>query len=319
MGRWHADAVRRIGGSVAAIVDPNEQARRALAVRWPRAVLAGELDAPAVARLASVAHVCTPVSTHAPILAALVDAGVHALVEKPFTGDGDSTRAVLTRAEQRSVVVCPVHQFLFQDGVRKLVEWLPHLGPVRRLEFSTCSAGASDDPASQDALIAEILPHPLSLIGLLLDAPLTDIAWHVAHPSPGEFHALGSVGPTIVDIAISARGRPTENTLRVVGERGTASAELFHGFAVKYAPTVSRTAKITRPFSHAAQYLAVAAVNLATRAARSESAYPGLRQLVRAFYAATDGVAPTPISRAAIVDVADGRDALIRRMISPLA
>ena len=313
MGRWHADAVARIGGSVAVIVDPNESARRALSARWPGAVLAGGLDAPAVARLASVAHVCTPLSTHAPIVSALIDAGVHALVEKPFTDDGDSTRVVLGRAEQRSVLVCPVHQFLFQEGIRKVSEWLPHMGPVRRFEYSTCSAGASDDPASQDALIAEILPHPLALVRLLLCAPVSEISWQVAHPAPGEFRAIGAAGPVVVDLAISAHGRPTENTLRIVADGGTASADLYHGFAVRYPPTVSRTAKMTRPFSHAARQLSAAAVNLVRRAARAEAAYPGLRELVRAFYSATAGDGPPPIAPDAITDVAYARDALIAR------
>ena len=314
MGRWHADAVRRTGGTVTLIVDPNESARRALGERHPGAVLATELDASVVAQRAMAAHVCAPGSTHVSIMNALIDAVVHALVEKPFTSDGDSTRSVLARAEQRSVFVCPVHQFVFQEGIRRLSEWIPGLGSVRRLEFSTCSAGARDDPASQDALIAEILPHPLSLVSLLLRTRVAGIAWQVAHPAPGEFHALGSVGPTIVDLAISAHGRPTENTLRIVADAGMASADLFHGFAVRYPPSVSRTAKITRPFSHAAKYLSVATLNLARRAARAESAYPGLRELVRAFYVAVDAAGPPPFARDAITDVADARDALLARM-----
>ena len=314
MGRWHADAVHRIGARVTVIVDPNDTARRSLGARFPGVTLAREVDATTIATQASVAHVCTPAPTHAPILEALIDAGVHALVEKPFTVDRDSTLSVLARAAQHSVVVCPVHQFLFQEGVAKLREWLPEMGEPRRFEFSTCSAGASDDPASQDALIAEILPHPLSLVVSLLRTRVAEIAWQVAHPAAGEFRALGTVGATVVDLAISAHGRPTENILRVVADRGTASVDLFHGFAVRHAPTVSRGAKMARPFTHAARTFSVAAANLAKRAARAESAYPGLRELVRAFYAGADGSGPVPIDPAAIADVAAARDHLIARM-----
>jgi len=311
MGRWHADAVTRIGGAVTVIVDPDGAARRALGARYPRAVLLPELDPERIARDATVAHVCTPGPTHVALIMALVEEGVHALVEKPFTDDAPSTRAVLASAERRGVKLCPVHQFLFQDGVQQMVEWLPTMGTLRRVEFSTCSAGATDDPVSQDALVAEILPHPLSLVAALLRAPVAEIGWQVVHPSAGEFRAVGSVGAAVIDVAISAHGRPTENTLRIVADGGTATADLFHGFAVRYAPTVSRAAKVLRPFSRAARDLSAATVNLARRTARAEAAYPGLRELVRAFYAATEAVGPAPITPDAIADVASARDTLI--------
>ena len=223
-------------------------------------------------------------------MTSLIGVGVHVLVEKPFTEDGDSTRAIVSLAEQRSVLVCPVHQFVYQDGIRKVGEWLPQLGLIRRFEFSTCSAGAVHDPQHLDDLIAEILPHPLSLIAALLQTRVASVDWQVAHPAPGEFRALGSIGPTVVDVAISAHGRPTENVLRIVADGGTLAADLFHGFAVRYPPTVSREAKMARPFSHSTRHLVAAAANLTRRALRGEVAYPGLRDLVRGFYAAVAGL-----------------------------
>jgi predicted dehydrogenase len=251
---------------------------------------------------------------HASLMTSLIGAGVHVLVEKPFTEDAESTRAMVTLAAQRSVLVCPVHQFVYQDGIRKLGEWLPQLGTIRRFEFSTCSAGAVHDPQHADDLIAEILPHPLSLIVALLRTRVASVEWHVSHPAPGEFRALGSIVPTLVDVAISAHGRPTENVLRIVGDGGTVAADLFHGFAVRYPPTVSREAKMARPFAHSARHLVAAAANLTRRALRGEVAYPGLRELVRAFYAAADGSTAPPLSPDAICDVADARDSLISRL-----
>ena len=49
--------------------------------------------------------------------------------------------------------------------------------------------------------------------------------------------------------------------------------------------TVSRTYKVARPFATATRQLAAVAGNLARRAWSRESAYPGLRELVRAVYA----------------------------------
>jgi predicted dehydrogenase len=315
MGQWHADAVRRIGGRVTVIVEPNETTRTAVGQRHPGAWLMPELDANAIAEHASVAHVCSPLATHATIARSLIEAGIHALVEKPFTPTADQAAVLLDLATARNVALCPVHQFLFQDGVRQVVDWLPELGIIRRVEFSACSAGAkAADRASLDDLIGEILPHPLSLVSSLLDADVARLDWHVVHPAPGEFRGVASSGKAVVDVAISANGRPTENTLRVVADGGTASADLFHGYATRSSPAVSRRAKVIYPFAAAGRSLQAASLNLARRAMRHEPAYPGLRRLVRAFYNAVATGAPTPIAPRVILEVARARDLLLERI-----
>jgi predicted dehydrogenase len=318
MGRWHADAVRKVGGRVTVIIDPNDAAREALGRRHPEARLAAELDPSLLARHATAAHVCTPLSTHAEIVTTIIDAGLHALVEKPFARNTDETARLLRLAEERGVIACPVHQLVFQEGVRQITEWLPSLGRIHRVEFSTCSAGAArTDPASLDHLIAEILPHPLALVWALLGTPLGSSTWQIAHPVAGELRAITSVADTIVSLAISAHTRPTENVLRVLGSAGSATADLFHGFAVRHDGVVSRRTKMAQPFVVAGKSFGYASVNLVRRALRREFAYPGLRELVRRFYSATRGERPTPLSPASIADVACARDRILASVRPP--
>ena len=99
-------------------------------------------------------------------------------------------------------------------------------------------------------------------------------------------------------------GRPTTNQLEIIGERGTITVDLFHGFAVTFGGTVSRRTKVTRPFTVAASTAAAAAANLAGRAWRREPAYPGLRELLSRFYAAVRGQGPNPISPAETIAIA---------------
>lgn len=312
MGRWHADAVRRIGGRVTVIVDPNGEAREALGRHHPGARLLAEVDPEAVSRDAAAAHVCTPGPTHESIVRALVGASTHVLVEKPFAENAAATESLLSLAKARGVLACPVHQFPFQDGVRRLVDWLPSLGVLRQVAFSTCSAGApGGDGQSLNGLVAEILPHPLTLASVLLASPVAGTPWQVQSPAPGEFFAAATIGEAVVTIAISAHGRPTENVLRAVGDRGTVTADLFHGFAVRRDGAVSRVAKIAHPFTASAAMFAGASVNLLRRAVASEPAYPGLRELIRRFYAATRGEAQVPIAASETLDVATARDELL--------
>jgi len=317
MGRWHADAVRRVGGRVTVIVDPDVAAREALGRRHPEARLVAEMDASLLARHATGAHVCTPASTHLQIVSSAIEAGLHTLVEKPFATNAADTAHLLGLAAQRGMITCPVHQFVFQGGVRQITEWLPSFGRIRCVEFSTCSAGArGTDPVGLDHLIAEILPHPLSLVSTLLGAPLVSSSWQIAHPVAGELRAIASVRDAIVSIAISAHGRPTENVLRVLGSAGSATADLFHGFAVRRMGVVSRRTKITQPFIIAGKTFASASVNLARRTLRREFAYPGLSELVQQFYSATRGEQAAPFSAASIADVAGARDHILALLSS---
>jgi predicted dehydrogenase len=312
MGGWHADTVRRIGGRVTVIVDPNEKALQTLGRQHPGARLFGELDPALVAKHAGAAHVCSPLPTHEPAASALIDAGVHVLVEKPFAPDAASTASLLERAATAGVLACPVHQFVFQDGVHRIVESMETVGAIRRVEFSTCSAGAQgDDPTSLDALISEILPHPLALAQKVFGVPVAGGRWDVLHPLAGELRATAVVCHAILDISISAHGRPTENRIRVVGERGSVTADLFHGFGVRHDGRVSRLSKITQPFASSAATFTAAFANLVRRAVARENAYPGLRELIRQFYAATRAGRPSPISSEETLDTAIARDEIL--------
>ena len=87
-------------------------------------------------------------------------------------------------------------------------------------------------------------------------------------------------------------------------------ADLFHGYRVLEEGGTSRTAKALRPFAHAGRVLAASSANLIRRSAGREPAYPGLRPLIAAFYAAARGSGTAPIGEAEIV----GSVALIERV-----
>src|SRR5260370_21086015 len=110
---------------------------------------------------------------------------------------------------------------------------------------------------------------------------------------------------------ISLNGRPTVNALRLIGEHGSAQIDLFHGFCVLEHGAVSRTHKIAHPFLQSGATLFSAATNLISRAARSESAYPGLRELIRRLYEALRTRGKPPITPSETLDVAAARDNLL--------
>jgi len=164
----------------------------------------------------------------------------------------------------------------------------------------------------RDAIALDIFPHALSLLARVTDGDIGELEWRVDRPCAGEWRASTESGGATVSLTISMAGRPTTNQLRLIGARGTVHVDLFHGFAIREGPSVSRARKLTQPFAHGAKTLAAASGNLLRRAARRERAYPGLRELVLRFHAAAASGFQPPLSAKEILAVARARDAIRR-------
>lgn len=306
MGTWHARAARRAGAQVLAVVDSDraraEQLIAGHRTARPVATLAEALDD---SRIGAV-HICTPPATHAALAMQALSGGAHVLMEKPFTDSVQSTRDVLASATRHSRLAVPVHQFGFQDGVLRALALRNEIGPVRHIRFLACSAGAeSGGAALAEQVAVEILPHPISLLARFLPRALGDVDWHVQRPALGEWLVNGVAGAVGIEIVVSMAARPPVNELRILGERGAVHVDLFHGFAVREPPHPSRRHKIWRPILHSGRTLLTGSANLVGRGMSGEAAYPGLRNLVRAFYSAIAGAGPSPIAGEETLAVAE--------------
>jgi len=311
MGRWHAYYARRAGARIVAVADPSEAAARALA---RGAATFTDARAMFAAAKPDVVHVCTPLSTHVEIARSAVEAGVHALVEKPLAATADETRRLLEAARERGVHVCPVHQFAFQPAVARAAEALPTLGEPLHASFTIHSAGGdARDASAWDAIVADVIPHPLSVLQALWPSrALLARDWSAQRPGPGELHVRGACGALPVSAWFSMSARPTRCDMELACTAGAVQVNFFHGYAIVRRGTPSRAEKIGQPFRLAAGTLATAAANLAGRALRGEVAYPGLAALVRAFHAAARGEAPAPVAPGHALAVAELRDHLVR-------
>ena len=215
-------------------------------------------------------------------------------------------------AASRGVLICPVHQFLFQSGMMRLFESRHSIGAVRQITSVICSAGADlKTDIDRDELAFNILPHPLSLAGAVLPRGISGAQWRTTRSGPGEIQAIAAVDGAAVAILISTRGRPTRNSLRVTGDSATWHADLFHGFAFREEGSVSRLSKLARPFAMAGRTFAAATDNAARRAMNAEVAFPGLRELVARFYSAVISHGTSPVTVADVLDVAAARDTII--------
>ena len=312
MGRWHAAAARRMGARVCGIVDSDlGRAKRLAAQAGTRAY--ADFDQMLGPARPDVVHICSPTRTHGQFIDAAIKAGLHVFAEKPLVDDLAQTRDVLGAAERAGVQICPVHQYAFQPVFERVPATLAKLGDLIDIELKFYSAGGANVPLERHAeLAADILPHPISILQRVLpECDLAALDWRIDGLGSQNWHLMAAAGPTQLRIVLSLAARPTCAQMRVSGRRAGLYADLFHGFSVISDGTPGRRNKILQPFSQSVQRFSQAAFNLTGRVVRREPAYPGLRPLTGAFYAACRGTGAAPISAAQILQGAAVRDLFV--------
>lgn len=315
MGYWHGRVARHLGARVVAVVDPDEKRAKTVASACgATAVLreASELNRGIV----DAVHVCSPTSTHGPVAAQALEAGIHAFVEKPLTQSANETQRLFSIAQRNKVILCPVHQAAFQIGVERARALIERNDPCA-IDFRICSAGgAGHGEAELDDIVADILPHPFSTLRRLWPKVLWEPQrWDVVRPRAGELLVVGEHAGALLSILVSMHARPTCFEMIVRDSWGTFTLDLFHGFGIRHNGTVSRLRKLIRPFATSLKLFGAASSNLIARALRAEVAYPGLQQLTRNFYSAVLGLAPSPISAEDAMAVALARDAVLANRV----
>jgi predicted dehydrogenase len=313
MGYWHSQAALRAGVEWVGVADPTPPKAQKLASHAPGVQTYPSLEAMLDQARLDVVHLCTPPETHADLARMALNAGCHLLVEKPLAATAGETEELFGLASERGVILSPVHQLPFTDGVLKVRR--ANLGKLLHLGFSAYSAGGVGRSESEThQIMLDILPHPLSLMWALGLKSLAEISWSVKHPLPGELLAAGEVDGVSISIYISMNARPTRHECQVVGAQATAHLDLFHGYATIEPGAVSRMRKIILPFEASIRQLGAASMNLSQRAIRREPAYPGLWRLVRLFYDAVQGKSAPPITPEEALAIAKARDRLIQEI-----
>jgi predicted dehydrogenase len=312
MGRWHARTIGKVGGRVLAVADLDLAAAQDLASRYPGASSFASVEQMLEQARLDVVHICTPTESHVSLAEAALGAGRNVLIEKPLAPTAPETARLLELATSCQTQICPIHQFVFQDGVSKAKAWLPRIGRIVYTQATFHSAGGDQRAKEQkDQIAADILPHPLSLIQEFLPGCLASAPWRTFRPAPGEWRAFSQAFDIGLSIQISMNARPTVCAFRVAGTQGTIHLDLFHGYAYLEPGRVSRSQKVLQPLELAARQSWAATLNLSKRAIRWEPAYPGLRHLIRLFYGAVASRTAPPISKEDILAVATARDSVL--------
>jgi predicted dehydrogenase/nucleoside-diphosphate-sugar epimerase len=266
-----------------------------------------------------VVHVCTPPSAHFDAAHAALDAGADVYVEKPFALTADHARRLLELARAKGRIVCAGHQLLRDPAFDALMVRAGGLGRLVQADshfaFNPAGAGASRaNPRTLARLLVDVLPHPLyALIAVLerfgpADAPV-EIEW--ARGGPTDLHAVLRAGDLIGRLSVTLRGRPIASSMTLSGTDGALTCDLVRSIVVGAANSgADALEKVLNPIVEGAQ--------LATRTARSVGArvfrgisYPGLAEMIGAFYGAVASGTPSPLSPSHLLHVTEVFETLV--------
>jgi len=304
MARHHARIVRALGdrATIVGVTDRLPDRAEAFAAET------GTRTYPSVRTLLGagpdIVHVCTPPPAHFEAAHAALEAGAHVYVEKPFALTTRDAEKLLEIAERRGARVCAGHQLLFDGAYRTIAGRAASLGDIVQTDshFAFRPSGAWISRAGPRALadqLIDILPHPLyTLVGVLErfgpPGAAVEIDW--ARGGPADVHATLRAGDLVGRLSVSLRARPIASHLLITGTRGTLTCDFVRSIVVGAGnPGEAALEKVLNPMVEGAQLVSRTALAVGRRVATGVS-YPGLAELIGAFYGAIERGEPSPVS-----------------------
>jgi predicted dehydrogenase/nucleoside-diphosphate-sugar epimerase len=329
MAAQHAGAIARLGelARVVAVADPLPAARATVRTHAPDAAEYDNLAALLGDRVPDVVHVCTPAATHVKLAETALERGSHIYVEKPFAETVATAERLLAAARAKGVLVCAGHQLLFERPARQALALLPALGQLVHVEsyfsFRAVRRGPGGGaPMRADHQLLDVLPHPVYLLLRFLESP-GDRGTEVAALDVGRagtVHALLRNGDITGSLVVTLEGRPIESYLRLVGTNGMLHADFVRGTVQRlFGPGTSTIDKLLAPYRLAWQGAAGATGAFATRVLRRQRSYPGLAELLEAFYRAIVEQRASPVSPQSILDTVAVCEQVASRIAEPSA
>ena len=240
---WHRNALRTLPDAhLVAVCDQSAARAAQFGKRYGVASVHRRLESMLAEQPLDVVHVLLPPCDHVASARALVDAGVHVLLEKPMGLDGAECAALAERARKQGRALGISHNFLFfpiyqrlkEDIARGdlgrldqiLITWNKELPQVRVGPFGSWLLRSPGNVMLDTGVHS--VAHMLDLIGApdFLDAE-ADLP--VVLPGGARFYRRWLVrakkGQTLVDLRYAFGGGFTEHVIHVRGSMGSATVD----------------------------------------------------------------------------------------------
>ncbi|WP_152364088.1 Gfo/Idh/MocA family protein [Microlunatus speluncae] len=241
MGRNHARVLASLPGvELVVIVKPSGDP-------------SGSAPAPVVSSLTEalaygldLAVVASPTSNHAELGAALADASVPTMIEKPLAGTVGQARDLATVFAGRGVLGCVGHIERYNPATRALRQRLEQgeLGEI--FQVSTRRVGPFPSRIADVGVVLDLATHDIDLTSWATGRSFADVGARTAHRTGRPYEDLVSVSArldddTVTSHLISWLSPFRERCIVVTGERGAFVADTLTGQLTFHAPSGDRT------------------------------------------------------------------------------
>lgn len=305
MARQHLQALKSVAvpHRVLAVYDASALAAQALAT-LARARVYPSLTAMLQETKPDVVHVCTPAGRHFEPAVQALEAGAHVYVEKPFVETQHDADILLRLAFDSNLLVCAGHQQLRDPAFRAWSARAAELVPLYLIDshFTFNPARLRLDRAGPTALaeqLVDILPHPLySLVAALQRFGGPDPVLTSLTATSTDIAASLDAGDVSGRLFVSLRVRPVASTLTASGASGSVTADFVRSIVFGAGnPGTNPIEKIFNPALEAWHLQSRTAGSLLKRLV-ARASYPGLVEILGAFYQAAVSGEASPLSPA---------------------
>ena len=167
-GRYHAQKMAALDGvRLVAVADIDTD--RAAAVADPLGAEAAP-DHRALIGQVDAASVAVPAAAHYAVVKDFLDAGIHVLVEKPFTETVATAQELATLAEARGLVLQVGLIERFSDAFRTVAPRVTRPVYIESVRISPFSERGTDV-----SVVLDLMIHDIDIILALVDAPVADV------------------------------------------------------------------------------------------------------------------------------------------------
>ncbi len=306
----HLPYARASGGQVVGVADRSLAAANELADRHRVQRVYDGMSSLLAGEGPDLVHVLTPPHTHAAVAIEALERGVHVLVEKPMATDPGEADSMVKAAARGGAMLTVDHNRLFDPVMleaRRILE-AGDMGDLVAVE--SYQSGAASDRDWLDNLagagLGDLVPHPLYLM-LAFTGPALEVTAQASSRAgePEELRALVKGERANGALVVTTRVRPHFNLLRLCGSKMTVEVNLN-------TMTVLRRREYRAPkaiskslpsLDDAAQLLVQTVKNTANFLSGRIRYYPGMGNLIAAFYDAVRTGEKAPVSGAEGADV----------------
>jgi len=186
-GYWGPNLIRNFSAcpltEVAAVCDSSPERLEAVRSTHGHLKGVGSLDELLELKPDAVA-IATPVSTHYPLAARCLEAGLHVMIEKPLAATSREAEALVDLAARKERVLMVDHTYLFSNPVRRIREFVQagELGDLYYVDSVRINLGLFQRDVN---VIWDLAPHDLSIVDYVLGREARSIsAWGCGHADP---------------------------------------------------------------------------------------------------------------------------------------